>query len=375
MARRRYQNGSLKLVGSNRKKWVLVWREDVVQSDRTIARIQRRTTLGHLEDIPTKKLARRLADETLGRVNATDYKPSRPVMFKEFAEQWKTTKLPALKPSTRKHSLGNLTRYLLPAFGDMKLSEINQEAVQKMVTAMATSVRKHTTMNALATLSSIVKLAKSWGYDTGSWRCKFLAFPQEPVSTRNRVFTPDEAKRIIEAAPQPWKAMFAIAASCGLRGGELCALTVDDVDMRSRLIHVRNSVWYGHIAPPKTERSIRTVPMSDKLHAILVDHMVKTWKPNPFRLVFCTRRGTVLNPERVVVRHLQPLLKKLGIERRGMHAFRHTTASVFVLAGAPITVTQAQLGHTDPRVTLGIYSHVLGNSHREVAEKVADILL
>lgn len=190
--------------------------------------------------------------------------------------------------------------------------------------------------------------------------------------------TMDEVARTArrdEAAPQPWKAMFAIAASCGLRGGELCALTVDDVDMRARVIHVRNSVWYGHIAPPRTERSIRTVPMPDKLHAILVDHMVTTWKPNPFRLVFCTQRGTALNPERVVVRHLQPLLKRLGIERRGMHAFRHTTASMFVQAGAPITVTQAQLGHTDPRVTLGIYAHVMGESHREAAEKVADVLL
>jgi integrase len=42
--------------------------------------------------------------------------------------------------------------------------------------------------------------------------------------------------------------------------------------------------------------------------------------------------------------------------------------------GAPVTVAQAQLGHADPRVTLGIYSHVIGEAQRNAVEKIALIL-
>ena len=49
-------------------------------------------------------------------------------------------------------------------------------------------------------------------------------------------------------------------------------------------------------------------------------------------------------------------------------------ASLLVDEGAPVTVAQAQLGHADPRVTLGIYSHVIGESHRDAVKKLAVVL-
>jgi integrase len=58
----------------------------------------------------------------------------------------------------------------------------------------------------------------------------------------------------------------------------------------------------------------------------------------------------------------------------GLHAFRHTHSSLLVDMGAPVSVAQAQLRHEDPSVTLGTYSHVLGDSQREYAEKVAELL-
>ena len=44
----------------------------------------------------------------------------------------------------------------------------------------------------------------------------------------------------------------------------------------------------------------------------------------------------------------------------GLHAFRHSHSSMLLESGAPVSVVQAQLGHTDPSITLGIYSHVIG---------------
>lgn len=374
MARRRYQSGSLKLTGTARKKWVLVWREDVVGDDGGIHRIQRTTNVGFLDEVPTKKLARRRADEVLEKVNATDYRPSRPIEFREFAERWKTTMVPLLKPSSQKHTKGNLDRCLLPAFGAVTLDEINLERVQAFVSGMSGKVRRHTVRNVLASLSSICKTARSWGYTVGRWSREDLVIPVDREPKRVRVFSPEEARAVLLRAAQPWRAFFGVAAMCGLRGGEICALEVRDVDFEAGTISVRQAVWYGHIQPPKSARSIRTVPMPEALRGFLREHLDTTWKRNPGGLLFATQRGTVLNPERVVVRHLYPLLDQLGIQRKGLHAFRHGLASLFLSAGASATVTQAQLGHTDPRITLGIYAHLVGDEQRTAANRVAGML-
>lgn len=198
--------------------------------------------------------------------------------------------------------------------------------------------------------------------------------PVDRDPKRVRVFSPAEARAVLLRAAQPWRAFFGVAAMCGLRGGEICALEVRDVDFEAGTISVRQAVWYGHIQPPKSARSIRTVPMPDALRGILREHLETTWKRNPSGLLFHTQRGTVLNPERVVTRHLYPLLEELGIERKGLHAFRHGLASLFLSAGASATVTQAQLGHTDPRITLGIYAHLVGDEQRSAADRVAGML-
>lgn len=101
---------------------------------------------------------------------------------------------------------------------------------------------------------------------------------------------------------------------------------------------------------------------------------LKTWKPNALRLLFATRNGRPHVANNIVQRKLWPVLDKLGILRCGLHAFRHTHTSLLFDNGAPPTVVQAQLRHFDPRITLGIYGHVLGDAQREAVERVAGIL-
>jgi hypothetical protein len=68
------------------------------------------------------------------------------------------------------------------------------------------------------------------------------------------------------------------------------------------------------------------------------------------------------------------VLDKLKIERAGMHAFRHCHASLLMDVGANPTVTKDQMRHSDERVTLGIYGHVIGDSQRDAVNKVGEIL-
>jgi integrase len=82
-------------------------------------------------------------------------------------------------------------------------------------------------------------------------------------------------------------------------------------------------------------------------------------------LLFVNRRDRPYSANRLREKKLRPLLAKLGISVAGFHAFRHAVVSELIDSGAPITVVQAQLRHSDPRITLGLYEHVIPQSQRD----------
>ena len=59
---------------------------------------------------------------------------------------------------------------------------------------------------------------------------------------------------------------------------------------------------------------------------------------------------------------------KLGIPRGGFHSARHGASSALFADGVNPTVVQAQMRHSDPRITLGIYGHAIGRDHRNAVE-------
>ena len=65
---------------------------------------------------------------------------------------------------------------------------------------------------------------------------------------------------------------------------------------------------------------------------------------------------------------MHPLLKRLGIPRGGFHAIRHGVASALLADGATPAVVQKQLRHSDAKITLGIYGHVVGDQQRTAVE-------
>jgi integrase len=71
-------------------------------------------------------------------------------------------------------------------------------------------------------------------------------------------------------------------------------------------------------------------------------------------------------------RRLNPLLKRLGIPRKGLTAFRHFNATMMDAKNVPVKTRQTRLGHDDPRITLGMknrsgYTHMIGEDDRRVA--------
>jgi integrase len=373
MARRRYQKGRVFLRGRKEPVWVGRWREDMVRADGSVRRIERSAILGAERELKTKRLAQRRLDLILCRINAPEYRPGRVASIAEFAERWRAEILVHRKPSTVKAANSHLKTHILPQLGKMQLDEFGRERQQAFATRLVGKVSRKTVVNILGTLSTMLTTAKEWGYICEGLKLGSLALPESPLRPAARFFSGEEAKKIIAAAADPYRTMFAIAAMTGLRAGEILGLMLEDIDFDRKVLHIQRAAWCGYVQTVKSKSSRAPLPMPDALAEIIRQYLT-TWRPNPAKLLFANRLGRPYNANKVVQKGLWPLLEKLGIEHCGLHAFRHTHTSLLLEVGASPTVAQAQLRHSDARITLGVYGHVIGDSQRNAVEKVAQIL-
>jgi len=372
MARSRYQKGHVFLVG---RTWFGKYREDVIGLDGNTIRKQITVSLGTKNEIPTKPLAKRRMEQILARINSTDYRPGRFAKMEDFVALWEEQILKAQKPSTQRASKSHLKVHILPHFGKRTLDEIGTEAQQIFLTKLArANLSRKTVLNVVSTLSSILATAKSWGYVCQPVRYDALVFPCDEVETEARFFTLQELGKILAAAREPYKTMFMVLAMTAMRAGEMLGLQWGDIDFDHRCIHIRRSAWYGRVQTVKNMRSEATIPLPAPLAASLLAFRASC-KLNSDGFLFVTRNRRPPSSNKVVEYGLWPVLELLGIPHCGLHAFRHTHTSLLLHTGATPKVTQEQLRHADPRVTLGVYSHVLGDDHRDAVEKVASIVV
>ena len=371
MARRRHQRGCVILKG---QVWYGKYRDDVVQQDGTVTRVQRRTPLGTKREYPTKRLAERKLEQVLCRINAVEYRPGRVATLAEFAERWKVEILTKYKPSTKCSASSHVNSHILPHLGKLRLDAIGAENQQAFVTHLADTVSYKSVLNILSTLSSMLTTAKNWGYVCEGVDQHKLVLPGKGIRKDAACFTADQIRNILQIAEEPWHLMFACAALLGLRAGEILGLRVEDVDLQTRTINIKQGAWRGKLQTTKNAASENALPIPSALEGFFREHL-KTWKPNPLGLLFCNRNGRAYTSQKIVEYHLWPLLDALKIKRAGFHAFRHAHATLLLEGGASPKVAQRQLRHSDARVTLGIYAHLVEGTHREAVEKLASFLV
>jgi integrase len=309
----------------------------------------------------------------LARVNRLDYRPVKRATFAEFVETWTNRVIDLLKPSTAKVMTSHLRFHLVPTFRPLRLDEIGQEQVQMFVGKLAKGRSRHTILNVLGTLASVLKMARKWGYAVAGFQQSDLVIPCSKPGKPARFFTAEQMRSILSLASEPWYTIFALAAMTALRPGEVLGLSMDDLDFEQRLIFVRRSAWYSHLISPKSARSVAPVPMPGPLAEVLANYLA-SWRPNEKRLLFSNRRGNPYSENKVVQKRLWPILDALSIPRCGMHAFRHGHGSLMHSSGASLKVVQTQMRHADASTTSRFYVHLVGSEQRDAAEKVARIL-
>jgi integrase len=324
------------------------------------------------EDYPrqaTTLLAQR-TPETDDRITNNSTPASRSIStFEDFAARWQKLVLVNHKPSSR-NSAGAIVRgALVPFFGAMDLNAIHPEAVQSFVQSL--QVKPKTIRNIIGVLRMVLKTARSWGYLTHD-PLAGIVFPKMTKPHRP-FFKTDEVQAILAKAEEPFKTLFWVLAETGMRGGEICGLRVSDLDLEQGIISVQQSSWRGRIQTPKTENAIRRFALSDALCEQLRRYLATIWKKNDLDLLFTTKFGHAFDGRNIVKWKLQPILKVLNIPRCGLHAFRHTSATLMDSMQVPLRVRTDRLGHSDALLTLNTYTHAIPAEDRRIANQIGEL--
>ncbi len=368
MPRRRFQRGTIIIRGKTPKRYGM-FREDVLQSNGTFKRIRRCVALGLVSNL-SERSARKKFQPYLDRVNAAAMLPLKSgSTLQAFVKEWRTSVAVNLKASTTRTAESHLRAHIIPKLGSLPLTEINTKTVQSFVANLATGGRsKKTVENVLLTLSSILRTAKTWDYACGGFSLRNITMPREDVKKEQRSFTDEEVGKILAAAPEPFSTILALTAILGLRIGEVLALRVSDIDFTRKIVRVRQSLDAAtrNVQAVKSRASNADVPMPSQLAARLRNYLQNCERKTD--LLFVNRNGRPFSSNKLREKQLHPLLVKLGIPRGGFHAARHGATSALLADGATPAVVQKQLRHSDARITLGVYAHVIGTQQRDAVE-------
>ena len=138
MARRRCQEGYVFKRGKKRKVWGARWREMLIGDDGKLTFIRKAEVLGSVSELTKGDAKQKLAEKLDGKQKSGEVDTT--VTFSFFVKQWwKPSILPTYKPSTGKQAELAIDNYLVPKFGEYRLSDISRADVQAFFGLLDTS--------------------------------------------------------------------------------------------------------------------------------------------------------------------------------------------------------------------------------------------
>lgn len=286
--------------------------------------------------------------------------------------------------------------HLEPRLGATKLSRLTAGAVERFRDELLGSLSRPMALAVLRSLRMLIADAQRRGKVAqnvaAAVRLKARSRDESKIHAGHEYPSPDEVRRILEAAPAAWRPLFVTAAFTGLRASELRGLAWADVDLQRATLRVhRRADRYGVLGSPKSKAAYREVPLPPTALATL-----RAWKlvcprlpardgepagrlglvfPNrggrPQELTNILRRG--FHPTQVaadvtapvVDENGQPVLDPKGRPRVrakfGMHALRHAAISWWISCGFAPKKVQAMAGHSSITMTFDTYGHLWPN--------------
>jgi integrase len=354
--------------------WVIRWRQNVLQTDGSVKRMQRAETLGPVRNI-TRQMARSILNQRLEAENLNQRRPQAIRPFAEFMrEEWNPNAALAIKKSTMKFYNFQLERHILPVFGSCSLNEVNRAQIESLLSKLRQKGHANGTPRGVrTTVSTVLQCAVDRGYLDGN-AAHGIRIRTMGVKPKPRFYTPPQVQKLLAELTEPCRSVVQVAVLTGMRIGEILGLRWKRVDLLHKTLEVAEIFSDGDFGTPKTNSSNRVLPISSSLCEVFEAQRPNGAKIGPDDLLFTTPRGTPLSSKNLYNRELAPACDRIKEPRISWHSFRHTHATLLTEVGESIKTAQALLGHSDLGTTLNLYAHVIPDSQRRAVERVAEVL-
>lgn len=297
-----------------------------------------------------------------------------------FTEFWETTYLPSAEetktPQTIKTEKGRFHIWLKGKIGDIPLQKLTKAQVEAVALhALKAGKSATTARHILADISQVWNMAASHGLVTGESPVRRVKKPKQD-NRRMRFLTSEEARTLLNALQvRSWDVHdeALISLFCGLRAGEIFALTWGDVDMDGGRIHIRDTKSkrdrYAFITQEVLVMLKRRYSEQSKNMFVFPSSKVqqRRWVSDTFsrtvnELGFNDTGEIVTNDLGEQV----PVKIRDARQRVVFHSLRHTFASWLVQRGTPLYTVAELMGHTTLEMTKR-YSHLAPDSLHQAA--------
>ncbi len=316
--------------------------------------------------------------------------------FETYSRRWLSNQVHA--DTTALQVATHMRGHIWPRIGERELRAVRASDIQGLVRHL-TATLAPATVEVIYRYVSAVFRAAVLDRLIATTPCVRITLPKiEPARVKPLPLVAVDALR---AATHPqYRALVDIGMAAGLRQGEAFGLEVEHVDFLRRTVRVEQQLKLlpgaaPFLAPPKTEKSRRTVPIGRVLVERLAAHLaefpavevevVDRTGPHPVTRMAKLLTSTVENApirrtrysERVWIPARKAaqaaLVKAAGtdpgalavartaaaeLDEATFHDLRHFYASVLIAHGASVTQVQHRLGHSSATETLKTYSHL-----------------
>lgn len=344
-----------------------------------------------------RKLNTALYDDAKGN-NVEDNSITLSQWFKSWIE---IHKYKVIRNNTKMYYTQLFTKHIEPSLGKKRLKDITQLNIKALLKELDQKGYHYETKNKVRImLLDMFDKAMVDNYVLKN-PCKGIRLSRDEKKDM-RVFSREEQAEFFECSKGTfYDNLFVVAVSTGLRQGEICALTWDDIDFEKKEISVTKTLLYQklegdtqkefHLNPPKTKTSKRTVPISKQCEIALKKQYIqrnnvmarKSAKPlEGFdNLLFTTKYGTPICNQ-ILLDAIKRIIEEINLCRDELeqfesfspHCFRHTFATRCFEAEIQPKTVQTYLGHATLQMTMDLYTSVLENHRQEEMQKLENVL-
>lgn len=343
------------------------WRGQVLLGDKRISITGR-----------TKKEVETKLSEAITEYNKGDYIFEESPLVTEWLDMWLEQKESVLNISTYESIKSMFNVHVYPYVQGLRLEDLTKKKLESIY-------RKSFPKEKYASGTvAIVKQNFSACLDKAVKEGVISKNPHTYVETQKyrepkkiHAYTRDEQAKIIEYCKYKdsnFNIYYFLIAS-GVRIGEACALTWDDVDFDKHSVNINKTVVRtsnGLIVQDhtKTRKGMRTIYLPDNTVRWLQEvYDRQDHDKNIMNLVFPTRTYTLSNPGNVLERWHRACVR-MDIPSYSLHSLRHTWATRALEENINVKTVSAMLGHKNVLTTMNIYQEVLNEHKQEEVKKI-----